>query len=96
MMKIKIMKKFYLVLLFLGMFVGVLSSCSDDDDKYIPVPPIINIVSGNLSMQIGDSIVLKAAVASPTATTFSWMIDSTEVSTDSIMCLNPSIADFLM
>lgn len=84
MMKIKIMKKFYLVLLFLGMFVGVLSSCSDDDDKYIPVPPIINIVSGNLSMQIGDSIVLKAAVASPTATTFSWMIDSTEVSTDSI------------
>ena len=35
-------------------------------------------------MHIGDSIILKASVASPTETTFSWILDTTEVSTDSI------------
>ncbi len=85
MMKIRIMKKFYLALLFLGIFVGFLSSCSDDDEcTPLPAPPIINITSGNLSMHIGDSIILKASVASPTETTFSWILDTTEVSTDSI------------
>ena len=36
-MKIKIMKKFYLVLLVLGMFVGFLSSCDDDDLSLIHI-----------------------------------------------------------
>ena len=43
-MKIKIMKKFYLVLLVLGMFVGFLSSC-EDDDKYKPDALELEIVS---------------------------------------------------
>ena len=38
------MKKFYLVLLVLGMFVGFLSSC-DDDDKYKPDALELEIVS---------------------------------------------------
>ena len=42
-MKIKIMKKFYLVLWVLGIFVGFLSSC--DDDKYKPGVPELEIVS---------------------------------------------------
>lgn len=40
----KIMKKFYLVFLVLGMFVGFLSSC-DDDDKYRPDALELEIVS---------------------------------------------------
>ena len=43
-MKIKIMKKFYLVLLVLGMFVGFLSSC-DDDDNDTPELPVVTIES---------------------------------------------------
>ena len=43
-MKIKIMKKFYLVLLVLGMFVGVVSAC-DDDDIDTPELPVVSIES---------------------------------------------------
>lgn len=49
-----------------------------------PKPPIINITSGNLSMHLGDSIILKAAVTSPTETVFSWTVDTVKVSTDSV------------
>ena len=85
MMKIRIMKKFYLAFLFLGVFTGLLSSCDDDDECIpMPAPPVVSITSGNLSMHIGDSITLKAAVTNPTETTFNWTIDTTQVSTDSV------------
>ena len=59
----KMMKKFYLVFLVLGVFVGFLSSC-DDDDKYIPELPVVTIESenGGFSMLPTESIVLKAKV----------------------------------
>ena len=49
----KIMKKFYLVFLVLGMFVGFLSSC-DDDDNDIAVDN--NIQSRLFTCRTGDTL----------------------------------------
>lgn len=80
------MKKFYSAFLCLGIILGLFSSCNDDNDcpGVDPKAPIINITSGNLSMNIGDSIILKANSISLLPTTYSWSMDSVEVSTDSI------------
>lgn len=80
------MKKFYSAFLCLGIILGIFSSCNDDNDcpGIEPQTPIINITSGNLSMNIGDSIILKANSISLLPTTYSWSMDSVEVSTDSI------------
>lgn len=80
------MKKFYSAFLCLGIILGLFSSCNDDNDcpGVDPQAPIINITSGNLSMNIGDSIILKANSISLLPTTYSWSMDSVEVSTDSI------------
>lgn len=75
------MKKFYLVFLLLGVFAGLVSSCSDDDCPIETTSPLANITSENLSLHIGDSVVLKATTSSLLETTYSWMLDSTEVST---------------
>lgn len=64
-MKIKIMKKFYLVLWVLGIFVGFLSSC--DDDKYKPGVPELEIVSesGVFTVAKEDTLFLKAKLNNP-------------------------------
>lgn len=79
------MKKFYLVFLLLGVFAGLVSSCSDDD-KYIPTPPAVTIESanGSFSMLPTESIVLKAKVDSPIETSLAWLVNGEKVSTDSI------------
>lgn len=79
------MKKFYLVFLLLGVFAGLVSSCSDDD-KYIPTPPTVTIESanGSFSMLPTESIVLKAKVDSPLETNLAWLVNGEKVSTDSI------------
>lgn len=75
------MKKFYLVFLLLGVFAGLVSSCSDDDCPLETTSPLANITSENLSLHIGDSVVLKATTSSLLETTYNWMLDSAEVST---------------
>ena len=82
-MKIKIMKKFYLVLLVLGMFVGFLSSC-DDDDNDTPELPVVTIESedGSFSMLPTESIVLKAKVSSSQVTDWVWFVNGEKVGTD--------------
>ena len=84
-MKIKIMKKFYLVLLVLGMFVGFLSSC-DDDDNDTPELPVVTIESedGSFSMLPTESIVLKAKVSSSQVTDWVWFVNGEKVGTDSV------------
>ena len=84
-MKIKIMKKFYLVLLVLGMFVGFLSSC-DDDDNDTPELPVVTIESedGSFSMLPTESIVLKAKVSNSQVTDWAWFVNGEKVGTDSV------------
>lgn len=84
-MKIKVMKKFYLVLLVLGMFVGFLSSC-DDDDKHIPELPVVTIESenGSFSMLPTESIVLKAKIGDSRDTDLTWFVNGEKVGTDSV------------
>ena len=83
-MKIKIMKKFYLVLWVLGIFVGFLSSC--DDDKYKPGVPELEIVSesGVFTVAKEDTLFLKAKLNNPQETKLSWTMNGQEVSTDSV------------
>lgn len=79
------MKKFSFILLLLGMFMGILVSC-DDDDKYIPTPPSVSIenVSGIVTCLPGETIELRAKLDNPLETTFVWEQDGEKVSTDSI------------
>lgn len=82
----KMMKKYWFILLLVELFIGVLTSCNDDDDKYIPTPPVVSIenVSGVVSCLPGETIELKAKLDNPLVTTFVWNLDGEEVSTDSI------------
>lgn len=79
------MKKFYLALLFLGMFVGFLSSC-DDDDKFKPDAPELEIISksGSFAVAKEDTLFLKAKMNNPQETKLSWTMNGQEVSTDSV------------
>lgn len=79
------MKKFYLVVLFLGVFTGLITSCSDDDN-YKPDAPQLEIVSveGGFAVAAEDTLVLKARLKSPSVSTFSWTLNGKEVSTDSV------------
>ena len=81
----KMMKKFYLVFLVLGVFVGFLSSC-DDDDKYIPELPVVTIESenGGFSMLPTESIVLKAKVGNTRDVDLAWFVNGEKVGTDSV------------
>lgn len=85
------MRKFYLAFLCFSLFAGVFMSCSDDD-KYIPTPPQVSIesLSGEFAMPQEDSIVLRAKIASPLATTLSWSIKGNEVSKDSVFTFKMS------
>ena len=81
----KIMKKYSLIFLFLVGFIALFSACNDDD-KYIPTPPVVSIesLSGVFAMPQEDSIILKAKVESPLETTLRWSVNGEETSTDSI------------
>lgn len=81
----KIMKKFYLVFLVLGMFVGFLSSC-DDDDKYRPDALELEIVSksGAFTVAKEDTLFLKAKLNNPQEVKFSWTMNGQQVSSDSV------------
>lgn len=76
------MKKYSLILV--G-FIALFSACNDDD-KYIPTPPVVSIesLSGVFAMPQEDSIILKAKVESPLKTTLRWFVNGKETSTDSI------------
>lgn len=79
------MKKFYLVVLFLGVFTGLITSCSDDDN-YVPTLPDVTIESanGSYSMLPTESIVLKAKVNNPSEVNFAWYMNGEKVGTDSV------------
>jgi len=76
------MKKYALILAGL---IALSGACNDNDD-YIPTPPAVSIEnpSGTLSMPQEDTIILKARVESPLATTLRWSVNGEETSTDSI------------
>lgn len=69
------------------MFVGVITSCSDDDEKYTPVPPVVSIenMSGTESIVQKDTLYFKANIESPIESTFQWSVDGKEASQDSIL-----------
>lgn len=77
------MKK--VIILLFCVLSGLLISCNDDE-KYVPVPPEVSIVSSNgeLCVMQEDTIVLKAKVTSPLTTTLSWSVNGEEVSTDTV------------
>ena len=76
----KMMKKYWFILLLVELFIGVLTSCNDDDDKYIPTPPVVSIenVSGVVSCLPGETIELKSKFDNPFVTTFFWNFDGEE------------------
>lgn len=76
------MKNFYAVLLSFSLLVALFISCSDDN-KDVPVLPIVSIesLSGEYALPQDDTLVLKASVESPVATTLSWTVNGKEVST---------------
>lgn len=53
------MKKYSLIFLFLVGFIALFSACNDDD-KYIPTPPVVSIesLSGVFAMPQEDSFIL--------------------------------------
>ena len=81
----KIMKKFYLVFLVLGMFVGFLSSC-DDDDKYRHDALELEIVSksGAFTVAKEDTLFLKVKLNNPQEVKFRWTMNGQQVSSDSV------------
>lgn len=78
------MRQFYFIILFLGVFTGILTSCNDD--KYTPHPPSVSIenLSGTFATAQDDTLVLKAKVESPLETTLAWFVNGKEASIDSI------------
>lgn len=79
------MKKFYVALLCIGMVLGLLSSCNDDE-KYTPTPPEVKIenISGITTCLTGDIIELKASVKSILPITLKWEVNGVETSKDSV------------
>lgn len=84
----KIMKKFYLVFLVLGMFVGFLSSC-DDDDKYRPDALELEIVSksGAFTVAKEDTLFLKVKLNNPQEVKFSWTMNGNKFPRIQFICL---------
>lgn len=67
------MKRFYSIFLLLGVFIGGLISCNEDE-KYIPTPPSISIenISGVVACLPGETIELKAKLDNPLETSLVW------------------------
>lgn len=86
------MKKYFYLFCLCGLFAGLFGSCGDDVyETYIisPTPSsgltITTFNGGNYTMELTDSIMFKAELSNRSeAATFSWVLDTTEVSTDSI------------
>lgn len=76
------MKKLFGLLALSLAFIAV--SCSDDDN-YISVPPEVAIenLSGATEVLLGKSLSFKANLKSELESTFKWMLNEVEVSTDS-------------
>ncbi len=72
------MKKLYFFFIVWGLMTSLFISCDDDD--YIPTLPIVGFAQGNYSMELTDSIVFKAEVTNGLENTFSWALNSEEVS----------------
>lgn len=72
------MKKLYFFFIVWGLMTSLFISCDDDD--YIPTLPIVGFAQGNYSMELTDSIVFKAEVTNGLENTFSWTLNSEEVS----------------
>lgn len=81
-----IMKK-NLIYFSLFVFAGLVASCSDDDEKYTPIPPVVSIenTSGTLSVAQEDTLYFKANIESPIESSFQWSVNGKEASTDSIL-----------
>ncbi|RHR40271.1 DUF5074 domain-containing protein [Parabacteroides sp. AF18-52] len=71
----------------LFVFAGLVASCSDDDEKYTPIPPVVSIenTSGTLSVAQEDTLYFKANIESPIESSFQWSVNGKEASTDSIL-----------
>lgn len=76
-----------LIYLSLFMFAGLVASCSDDDEKYTPVPPVVSIenMGDALSVAQEDTLYFKAKIESPIESTFQWSVNGKEASQDSIL-----------
>lgn len=83
------MKRFLHFILLFGVVAVFLCSCNDEESDYEPAPPVVtpptvSIGSGNFSMELMDSLILKADVTSTLATSYCWTMDDNQVSADSI------------
>ena len=89
------MKRFYSIFLLLGVFIGGLISCNEDE-KYIPTPPSISIenISGVVACLPGETIELKAKLDNPLETSLVWEQNGEKVSTDSIYCFTSTKEGF--
>ena len=75
-----------------GLLAGGLSSCTDENTTIIqqivsPTTPGLSLTTmqtGDYVMELTDSITFKAALTGTEAVAFSWKLDTTEVSTDSV------------
>lgn len=77
------MKKFLLIILLWGLFLGTLQSCSDDDKVHIGSPDVtFNNGSGEYKVKIGKEITLKAKIKDAVNPVYSWKINGEIVSTD--------------
>ncbi len=73
------MKKYYLLLLFLGVFTALLSSCRDDDEKFVPQLKIVS-QNGELTLVQGDTLHLSVESNLPSDASFIWMVQDEVVS----------------
>ena len=80
------MKKLFSLLLFCFAFIVV--SCSDDD--YTPAPPEVAIdnLSGKTTLIQGETLSFKANIKSALSSSFRWLLDDVQASTDSTYVFN--------
>ena len=78
------MKKLKSLSLLLFGFAFIFVACSDDDD-HDPMPPVVAIenISNKIAMPQGESLSFKANIKSALSSSFKWMLDGVQASTDS-------------
>lgn len=77
------MEKFYSALLYLGVILGLFTSCHDDKHPIIPQIELIS-TTGDFAVAQEDTLILKARLNHPINAIFSWTMNGKEVSTDTI------------